>query len=396
MEYAVELRNVSKWFGDHRALTDCSLTVKSGEFVTLLGASGCGKTTTIRIIAGHLTQTAGQVFIHGRDVSFLPPQKREVGMVFQDYALFPHLTVRENIAFGLRVRRWGRARRSARVDELLAMTGLGDAGAKKPRELSGGMQQRVAVARALAFEPQIMLMDEPLAALDVKLRESMQAELLRLQRDVGVTTIYVTHDQQEAMRMSDRIVVMEHGQIRQIGNPREIYTRPGSRFVADFVGASNLLHGKAEVVSPSNLAIRVGRALVHARPVVTKLGASMTLVVRPEVVHVGDDAAALSASNHFQGVVEEAAFMGSSVRLTLAVPALGTLVMAQVAPEREWEPGETVDISWKPEAAVPLPERGSPAVGTATADSPVKPAPSESVAGTDPAATKQSEPYVNR
>jgi ABC-type Fe3+/spermidine/putrescine transport system ATPase subunit len=364
MENAVELRRITKRFGGHLALNDCSLTIKPGEFVTLLGASGCGKTTTIRIIAGYLTQSAGEVLIDGREVTRLPPQKRGVGMVFQDYALFPHLTVRENIGFGLKVRRWPRTRTNARIDELLEMTGLTSAGAKKPRELSGGMQQRVAVARALAFQPRLMLMDEPLAALDVKLREAMQLELIRLQREVGVTTLYVTHDQQEAMRMSDRIVVMNEGAVQQIGTPRDIYATPTSRFVADFVGASNLLQGNVESASRSGMAVRVGRALVHSEGRRAKLGTSVTLMLRPEVVQVN---AVADDANRFSGVIQDVAFMGSWVRLTVAVPELDEEVVAQVAPERHWQAGDDVQVSWRPEASVPLAAPAATDAGTAEA-----------------------------
>ena len=368
MKHAVQLCEVSKQFGGESALADCSLTVEPGEFVTLLGASGCGKTTTVRIIAGYLAQTSGNVFIDEREVSNLPPQKRAVGMVFQDYALFPHLNVRENIAFGLKVRRWSRSRITARVDELLEMTGLTDAAVRKPKQLSGGMQQRVAVARALAFEPQLMLMDEPLAALDVKLRETMQGELIRLQREVGVTTLYVTHDQQEAMSMSDRIVVMDRGTVQQIGTPQEIYAAPASRFVADFVGTSNLLEGVVEEATRAGLTLRIGAATIQAPSASLAPGTVATLVVRPEALQIGKVAPETPGPNQFTGIVELITFMGSWNRLTLSVSEFEQRLIAQVPTDPHWQRGDAAHISWERGAAVLLTDAARPGVSTATGD----------------------------
>jgi spermidine/putrescine ABC transporter ATP-binding subunit len=352
MGHAVEVVNLTKRFAGEAALDDVSFRVDAGEFVTLLGESGCGKTTTIRMIAGYLRQTAGRILIDDRDVSNVPAQKRDVGMVFQHYALFPHLTVRQNIAFGLKVRKRPAKEIRGRVDELLEMTDLVAAGDRKPHQLSGGMQQRVAVARALAFHPRILLMDEPLGALDAKLREGMQVQLKRLQREVGVTTIYVTHDQHEAMSMSDRLVVMSKGAVKQIGSPEEVYARPASLFVAEFVGASNVLHGTVVPGSREMVEARVGRATVVASASSGSPGAAVAFVLRPESVEVGEAASDGTGPNRFAATVASADFMGSWLRLTLHVPALDCELLAQVESQTRWRPGDAVDVSWPAEALV--------------------------------------------
>jgi ABC-type Fe3+/spermidine/putrescine transport system ATPase subunit len=237
----LEIRNVTRRFGAFTAVDGVSLGIEAGEFFTLLGPSGCGKTTTLRIIAGFVDPTAGHVLINGRDVGRLPPNKREVGMVFQNYALLPHLTVADNIAFGMKQRGASKAARAARVAELLDLIQLAGHEQRYPAALSGGQRQRVAIARAVAHPPAILLMDEPLGALDLKLREAMQQELRAIQKRLRITTLYVTHDQTEAMVMSDRIVVMRNGRVEQIGSPSEIYRRPASRFVASFLGGINFL-----------------------------------------------------------------------------------------------------------------------------------------------------------
>src|SRR5262245_41101749 len=237
----VVLEGIERRYGDVLALASLDLAVHEGEFLTLLGPSGCGKTTTLRIIAGFIDPTAGRVLINGRDVGRLPPNKREVGMVFQNYALLPHLTVNDNIAYGMKQRGASKTARATRVAELLDLVQLAGYEARYPAELSGGQRQRVAIARAVAHPPAILLMDEPLGALDLKLREAMQQELRAIQRKLGITTLYVTHDQTEAMVMSDRIVVMRSGRIEQIGSPADIYMRPATRFVASFVGSINFV-----------------------------------------------------------------------------------------------------------------------------------------------------------
>src|SRR5689334_24083684 len=241
----LEIRNLVKRYGEFTALRDVSLSIAAGEFVCFLGPSGCGKTTLLRIIAGLERQNAGQVLMAGRDVSGLPPSQRNYGIVFQSYALFPNLTVARNVAYGLETRRTPRAEIDRSVDELLALVGLSAHKAKYPAQLSGGEQQRIALARALAPSPALLLLDEPLSALDARVRQSLRHEIRALQRRLGVTTIMVTHDQEEALAMADRIVVMNHGVVEQVGTPMEVYTRPRSPFVARFVGQMNFLEAIA-------------------------------------------------------------------------------------------------------------------------------------------------------
>ena len=255
--FAIALENVTKAYGGHDVVTDVSLDIREGEFFSLLGPSGCGKTTSLRMIAGFVEPDAGRVLLRGEDVTRVPPNKRPVNMVFQQYALFPHMSVYDNVAFGLNVKRVPRRERKGRVEELLRVVSLEGLGKRRPRQLSGGQQQRVALARALVNRPAALLLDEPLGALDVKLRKQMQLELKRIQHELGTTFVYVTHDQDEALAMSDRIAVMNDGRIAQIGSPREIYEHPVSDFVADFVGTINVLDlpGGRETVRPERIKI---------------------------------------------------------------------------------------------------------------------------------------------
>ena len=254
---AVHVAGLRKRYGDVVALTDTDLTVRSGEFFTLLGPSGSGKTTLLRLIAGFERPDGGRVELGGRDVTRVPPYARDVNTVFQDYALFPHMTVAENIGYGLQVRHVPRAARRERVARALEMVRLPGLGKRKPSQLSGGQRQRVALARAIVNEPQVLLLDEPLGALDLKLRQEMQLELLRVQREVGITFVYVTHDQEEALTMSDRIAVLNHGRIEQIGTPIEVYERPRTAFVAGFIGVSNLIErdGRRVTVRPEKITL---------------------------------------------------------------------------------------------------------------------------------------------
>jgi spermidine/putrescine ABC transporter ATP-binding subunit len=326
----IEVRNLTKEFGSAPAVSGVDLTVGEGEFVTLLGPSGCGKTTIIRMIAGHVMPTAGQVLLDGRDITFAPPQSRRIGMVFQHYALFPHLTVEENVAFGLRVERRGREEVRRRVAEMLDLVRLTGVGGRRPGQLSGGQQQRVALARALAFKPRILLMDEPLGALDLKLREQMQHELKRIQRDVGISTIYVTHDQEEALSLSDRVVVMEPGRIAQIDTPERLYDVPVSRYVADFVGKINLL--PAEVVAVDDALVEC--RLVGVEPVTRLRGAQsgrfsvgqrVTMGLRPEHLRA---APADGSPGRLQGRVEKRRFVGSSQYIFVRVAPELVLMIA--------------------------------------------------------------------
>jgi spermidine/putrescine transport system ATP-binding protein len=288
---AIELAGVSKDFHAHgevvAAVKDVELAIRQGEFFSMLGPSGCGKTTTMRMIAGFEDCTRGSVYLYGQDVTGVPPNKRDVNMVFQSYALFPHMNVFDNVAFGLRRRKIGAAEIASRVREMLEIVDLGGREKRRPRELSGGQQQRVALARALVNRPRALLLDEPLGALDLKLRQAMQVELKRIQREVGITFVYVTHDQGEALTMSDRIAVMNDGVIEHLGTPREIYEHPATRFVAGFIGTSNLLAGKVSSVNGTSAVIQVSpdeRIIVPVRDHVFSPGDDMELTVRPEKI----------------------------------------------------------------------------------------------------------------
>lgn len=294
---SIEARHIAKHFGQGdvavRALDDVSVTIGQGEFFTLLGPSGCGKTTLLRMIAGFESPTSGQIFLEGQDITALPPNKRPVNTVFQSYALFPHLTVAQNIAFGLEMQGKPRTEVSATTERMLALVKLEQMAGRKVSQLSGGQQQRIALARALAPKPKVLLLDEPLSALDLKLRQAMQIELKRLQLETGITFIFVTHDQEEALTMSDRIAVMSAGKIQQIGGAREIYNRPANRFVASFIGETNLLPATIEA----------GRATLKAGGQVEAVGSegrtgAVTLAVRPEQVRIVgvDEAGALPAT----------------------------------------------------------------------------------------------------
>ncbi|MBI3879442.1 MAG: ABC transporter ATP-binding protein [Verrucomicrobia bacterium] len=321
MEFMVELDGVTKRFGSFAALSDFSLRVKPGEFLTLLGPSGCGKTTALRLIAGFENPDAGRVRLAGADVTALPPYQRDMNQVFQSYALFPHLSVEENIAFGLKVRKVPRAELRERVGAVIGMVALNGLESRMPHQLSGGEKQRVALARAVVCRPKVLLLDEPIAALDAKLRQAMQLELKRLQRQLGITFFFVTHDQHEALTISDRVAVMNAGRIEQLGTPVEVYQRPLTRFVADFMGQVNvfefsnvsdggetkrlkLQRGGAELVVPrSAIGARVGQGMV---------------TLRPENVRLLTSAAA-EWQNVFPGVVRERIFQGAFDRLSVAL-----------------------------------------------------------------------------
>lgn len=272
--------------GEQIAVRDVSLSVRRGEFISFLGPSGSGKTTTLMMIAGFEQPSAGSIMLGGRSLDVIPAYRRNIGIVFQSYALFPHMTVRRNVGFPLRMRKVPSAEIERRVDKVLEMVGLGSFGERRPRELSGGQQQRVALARALVFEPDVLLLDEPLGALDKNLREQMQVEIKRLHRELGITMIYVTHDQSEAMTLSDRLVVFSDGRIEQIGTPLEVYHKPASRFVADFVGDCNRLPGR--IVDPVKGIVEVGAfGTIHlAQACAFSVGAAVEVVLRPEFIRL--------------------------------------------------------------------------------------------------------------
>lgn len=311
----VRITELTKRFGDFTALRAVDLEIHNGEFVCFLGPSGCGKTTLLRAIAGLDIQSSGRVVQAGRDVSALPPSERDFGIVFQSYALFPNLTIAENIAYGLHGRRMGRRAIAERVDELLALIGLPDQKAKYPAQLSGGQQQRVALARALAPKPGLLLLDEPLSALDAKVRAHLRHEIKDLQRTIGVTTIMVTHDQEEALTMADRIVVMNHGVIEQVGPPEEIYRAPASEFVADFIGTTNFMSGLVQ----DERHVAIGEASIRVDELALGEGAPALVSVRPEDVRVGPRRA--FDGNAVKAKVVEMEFMGAFCRVTVSCKA---------------------------------------------------------------------------
>jgi len=356
----VSLRQVTRRFGTVTALHPTDLDVAEGEFLTLLGPSGCGKTTTLRILAGFVPPTAGRVLIGDDDVTGLPPNRRQIGMVFQDYALFPHLTVGENIAFALRERRVPKTVVAARVAELLDLIHLPDATARYPAQLSGGQQQRVALARAIAHPPRVLLMDEPLGALDQKLREAMQLELRRIQQALGITTIFVTHDQGEAMNLSDTIAVMCEGRVVQRGTPSEIYRHPANRFVADFIGQINFI--EATVVGRS-LSEGIGTwDIAHAGEAkfLVPPGAPgrVTIGVRPHQISVDANARGISVDanargNQISGRVLSTSFGGNICRMRVQVADAEWIVEA--SPSAPAHPDDSVIVlTWSPEETVVL------------------------------------------
>jgi len=350
----IELRidSLTHAFGSFTAVDDVSLTVRPGEFMTLLGPSGSGKTTTLNIVAGFLNADRGRVHFGGHDVTNLPPHKRNIGMVFQNYALFPTMSVRDNVGYPLRQRRIrGRAKES-RVDEALEMVELGHLARRAPTDLSGGQQQRVALARALVHRPPLLLMDEPLGALDRRLRDTLQIEIARIHRQVGTTVIYVTHDQDEALCLSDRIAVFRDGRIEQVGPPDEIYQRPRSEFVARFVGDSNVFSGR--VTSEGALELPSGAVLRGASPALA--GPRATMVVRPERMSITDThpGSLGTQPNSLDATIVEERYLGGTRLLKLAVPGedRSLLVREDSLRDESRSPGSDVTVCWSPRDAV--------------------------------------------
>ncbi len=319
----LNLTGIQKAYGPNKVVKDFDLSVERGEFVTFLGPSGCGKTTTLRMIAGFESPTEGSIRINGKDVTGLRANRRAIGMVFQAYALFPNMTVVQNIGFGLKVAGTPATELKARVDEMLAMIKLPQLADRYPYQLSGGQQQRVSLARALAPSPQILLLDEPLSALDARIRVSLREEIRALQRKLGITTIFVTHDQEEALSMSDRIVVMNEGAIEQVGTPSEIYNAPLSRFVASFVGTLNLIDGKIVDASVGAVDIDGQRATTRRKLNGAKPGDVLAMALRPEALRIG---AGGDDRNTLAGVIEDVSFLGAVVRVRVRLEQAAIIV----------------------------------------------------------------------
>jgi spermidine/putrescine transport system ATP-binding protein len=367
MAAGVELRGVSKRFGDLVAVDDISLELERGEFFTLLGPSGCGKTTTLRMIAGFETPDEGEIRIEGEDVAQLPPHKRPTNTVFQSYALFPHLSVEANVGFGLKRKKVPKGEIAERVRAELERVGLASHAKRKPSQLSGGMQQRVALARALVNLPKVLLLDEPLGALDLKLRKGLQVELKRIQREVGITFVYVTHDQEEALTMSDRIAVMNRGRIEQVATPEDVYERPATTFVAGFIGVSNLM--PATVVSSGRVRLHSGPEIATATDGLST-GEECAAVVRPEKLRVqmAGEAQAADGSPRVEGVVESSLYLGTATQIVVGLEEgvrMTVLVPNASETERQRLPGggARVELSWEPEHMHVV--RESPVAGSA-------------------------------
>jgi spermidine/putrescine transport system ATP-binding protein len=348
---AVELTDVTKRFGDDVvAVDDLDLTIGDGEFFSLLGPSGCGKTTTLRMIAGFEFPTEGSIRIHGHEMGLRPPNERPVNTVFQSYALFPHMTVFDNVAFGLEMKKMAKADVETRVRRVLDQVQLAHRADAKPNQLSGGMQQRVALARALVNEPEVLLLDEPLGALDLKLRQNMQYELKDLQSRVGITFVYVTHDQEEALTMSDRIGVMSHGKLLQVGDPHEIYERPQSRFVADFIGDINLLEGEVTASGAARLSNGVEVAIPSGHPISGKV----TLALRPERLMLSQSSDAVAdGRNRMPATISRRTYYGDVYFYDVEVGFPHALeVKEENRPDLDThEVGDQVVVSWSPGAA---------------------------------------------
>ncbi len=350
MEPILSIENITKSYGENTVLDHLSLQVGRGRFVTLLGPSGCGKTTTIRIIAGLETPEAGRVLLNGEDVTALPPDKRRVNTVFQNYALFPHLSVYGNVAYGLKVRRLPKAEIRKKVSDMLELVELSGFEERRPAELSGGQRQRVAIARALVLDPEILLLDEPLGALDLQLRRQMQRELKAIQLRLGITFIYITHDQEEAMSMSDDIILMQDGRIEQRGTPREIYEHPATEFAASFIGESNILHGELEVDGKGGICLntpggKVPCAAAEATPG-GRLPMAAAISIRPHDISLLREA----APGALPGKIGHVQYTGSFVRVTVETGA-GTLTAEPDGHTADFLQGETVYLSWRPEHA---------------------------------------------
>ncbi|MED3709314.1 ABC transporter ATP-binding protein [Peribacillus frigoritolerans] len=351
----VEIKGAFKQFGANVVLNGIDLEVKQGELLTLLGPSGCGKSTTLNLIAGFLDPDRGEVHIKGNNVTKVPPYKRDLGMVFQTYSLFPHMTVYENLSFGLKLRKVGKAEQKKKISkalELVKMSGLEN---RYPRELSGGQRQRVAISRALVVEPELLLLDEPLSNLDAKLRHELRAEIKRLQKEIGVTTIFVTHDQEEALSMSDRVVVMNAGKIEQISTPTEIYNHPKTEFVFQFIGKSNCFEGNVSAIEKRKVAVKIGSDITHVdtnnvmgNASDLKTGDEVKLYIRPEKLQIVSlDEKSSSPLDFHRAKISQMNYLGTSWEINVLLQGKSIQVLTS-AFDSSWQNGSEVLIGWSP------------------------------------------------
>lgn len=352
-EVVLELKEIEKTFGTVSVLKGINLRVEKGEFITILGSSGCGKTTTLRLIAGLETPDAGEVRINGICVNQLAPEKRNVNTVFQNYALFPHMNVFENIAYGLKIKKQNKREIQEKVTDALELIQLSGYEKRMPSELSGGQKQRIAIARAIVNNPQVLLLDEPLGALDLQLRRQMQLELKKLQKQLGITFIYITHDQEEAINMSSRIAVMRDGRFEQVGTPDEIYNHPRTSYVAQFVGNANILKGQIHKIGKGFFMAELAGEIVQLRLLTTEApivreGNSITLAIRSEVVEFSKE----KKENSLLAVVSEKSFAGGMLRMVLKLADNSELIASRHGINAPYEPGEQIYCCWKPEHAV--------------------------------------------
>jgi putative spermidine/putrescine transport system ATP-binding protein len=351
----VALQHVTKSYGEVVAVSDVTLTVEHGEFVALLGPSGCGKTTTLQMLAGFIEATSGDILIDSKSMRGIPPHKRNIGVVFQSYALFPHLTVFDNVAFGLKMRNVEPPEITERVHHALHQVQLVGLDRRYPRELSGGQQQRVALARALVIEPSVLLLDEPLSNLDANLREQMRFEIREIQKRIGITTVFVTHDQNEAMAAADRLVVMKEGEIRQVGTAQEIYERPRDLFVATFIGQANILRGNVAAVrgAEADIALDIGQRVVARHDGNARIGDVRSLALRPEDLELA--AEAQPGMNNIRGTVVRANYLGAAINAGVRV---GEAILVVSIPRGRGtvREGEPVVVHWRPSASVMLAE----------------------------------------
>jgi spermidine/putrescine transport system ATP-binding protein len=367
----IVLDGVSKWFGDNKVVDDCNLAIRQGEFFSMLGPSGCGKTTTLRMIAGFEEPTEGRVLLQGDDVTDVPPARRNVNMVFQAYALFPHMTVQENVEFGLRIKKVGRSEMRERVIDVMRSVRLEGFEGRRPGQLSGGQQQRVALARALVNRPAALLLDEPLGALDLKLRKEMQVELKDIQRRTGTTFVYVTHDQEEALTMSDRIAVMNVGVVEQVADPRELYEHPATAFVAGFIGTSNLVSLRVDRMEDGLAVMDLGEGQrIVAAASGAAAGTTMQLTVRPEKIKLAAGSAG-ARSSHVGGTVADVIYLGSMTQLLVDLRTGEQLTVHRLNDEVGGQPlrvGDDVVLHWAADHSFAIGSRGPAGNGRGAGD----------------------------